>query len=96
MKIKLTTSLIFLFSLTSLAQQLSISGHVNDENKQPVAFCNVTLTEILNKTSLSGTTTNEEGDFIFENLKPVDYLLNISFLGFESIYSHPLYLECFR
>lgn len=84
MKIKLATSLIFLFSLTSLAQQLSISGHVNDVNKQPVAFCNVTLTEILNKTSLSGTTTNEEGDFMFENLKPVDYLLNISFLGFES------------
>ena len=84
MNLKLIVSLIFLFSLTSLAQQLSINGVVKDENNQPIAFCNVTLTEVLNKTFVVGTTTNDDGTFIIDNLKPIDYLLKISYLGFES------------
>jgi len=84
MNLKLIVSLIFLFSLTSLAQQISVNGLVKDENKQPIAFCNVTLTEVLNTSAVSGTTTNEDGTFVIDNLKPVDYLLKISFLGFET------------
>jgi len=84
MNLKLIVSLIFLFSLTSLAQQISVNGLVQDENKQPIAFCNVTLTEVLNTSAVSGTTTNEDGTFVIDNLKPVDYLLKISFLGFET------------
>ncbi|MFH6769276.1 outer membrane beta-barrel family protein [Gaetbulibacter aquiaggeris] len=84
MNLKLIVSLIFLFSLTSLAQQLSINGVVKDQNNQPIAFCNVSLTEVENKTSVLGTTTNDDGTFIIDNLKPIDYLLKISFLGFES------------
>ncbi len=73
-----------MFSLTSLAQQYSIKGVVKDQNNQPIAFCNVTLTEVENNTSVSGTTTNDDGSFLIENLKSTDFLLKISFLGFES------------
>lgn len=84
MNLKLIVSLIFLFSLTSLAQQLSVNGHVKDENNQPIAFCNVTLTEVLNTSAVLGATTNEDGNFIIDNLKHIDYLLKISFLGYET------------
>jgi len=83
MKVKLISSLIFLFSLSSFSQQFSVKGSVKDEKNIPISYCNVTLTEISNST-ISGTTTGDDGAFLFENLKQADYILNVSFLGFKS------------
>ena len=63
-----------------------MKGVVNDENNQPVAFSNVTLTICFQKlTSIKGTTTSDEdGFFKFEDLKADNYILKVSFLGFET------------
>lgn len=83
MNVKLISSLVFLFSLSGFSQQFSVKGSVKDVKNIPVAFCNVTLTENTNNT-ISGTTTDEDGTFLLENLKESEYILNISFLGFKS------------
>ncbi|MCF8273443.1 MAG: TonB-dependent receptor [Flavobacteriaceae bacterium] len=84
MNIKLIQSLILLFSISIFSQQVSVKGHVIDESNQPIAFCNVTLTEVSNEHAISGTTTNEDGTFVLEGLKKADYVLKISFLGYIS------------
>ena len=83
MNVKLISSLVFLFSLSGFSQQFSVKGSVKDVKNIPIAFCNVTLTENTNNT-ISGTTTDEDGTFLLENLKESEYILNISFLGFKS------------
>ena len=84
MNVKLIISLIFLISFSSFAQQLSINGRVKDENNKPIPFCNVTLKELLNENNISGTTTDDNGLFEIEKLKAVDYLLSVSYLGFNT------------
>jgi hypothetical protein len=71
--------LFSLISLTAFAQGGSISGTVtNADSKKPVARASVFLSN-----SQSGTATNEEGKFYLGNLRPGQYTLVISFLGFE-------------
>jgi outer membrane receptor protein involved in Fe transport len=83
MNVKLILSLTLLFSLSAFSQEFSVQGNVKDQNNEPIAFCNITLTESSNNT-ISGTTSSEDGTFLIENLKQTNYLLSISFLGFES------------
>tara|TARA_R110002033_G_scaffold83953_1_gene134695 strand:- start:105 stop:2537 length:2433 start_codon:yes stop_codon:yes gene_type:complete len=77
-------SLLFLTTFPALAQQLTIQGTVNDESNEPIPFCNVTLTELVSSKVTVGTTTNETGFFKLEDLKANKYILNISYLGFNS------------
>jgi hypothetical protein len=71
--------LFSLISLTAFAQGGSISGTVtNADSKKPVARASVFLSN-----SQAGTATNEEGKFYLGNLRPGQYTLVISFLGFE-------------
>jgi len=57
--------------------QTKVSGHVYDENNQPIAFAN-----ILFKGSTEGTISNENGRFYLESENTWDTLV-ISFLGYE-------------
>ena len=76
MRIKL---LLILFALSSICAvaQTKVSGHVYDENKEPIAYAN-----ILFKGSTEGTTTNENGRFYLESDERWDTLI-ISFIGYE-------------
>lgn len=71
--------LIVLLGLTKLIAQGTIRGIItNAKNNSEIAYANVSL----NKES--GTTSNDNGVFVFENLKPDTYKLNVSFLGYET------------
>ncbi len=59
--------------------QTKVSGHVVDENNDPVAFANV-----LFKGSTEGTITNENGKFYLESETTWDALI-VSFLGYETL-----------
>lgn len=76
MRIKL---LLILFALSSICvvAQTKVSGHVYDENKEPIAYAN-----ILFKGSTEGTTTNENGRFYLESDERWETLI-VSFIGYE-------------
>ncbi|GAA3641732.1 outer membrane beta-barrel protein [Flavivirga jejuensis] len=75
---------ILLLSITSFSQEFRINGHAKDANNNPIAYANVLITSLGNSKTANGTSTDEAGYFIIENLKAGDYILKISFLGFKS------------
>lgn len=76
MKQYLLPILFFLVSLFTFAQT-KVSGHVFDENNQPIAYANVIF-----KGSTIGTITNEDGRFYLESDENWE-AIEVSFLGFE-------------
>ncbi len=61
MKLK-PTLLFFLLGIISVYSQTKVSGHVYDENGEPIAYANV-----LFKGTTEGTITNEDGRFYLES-----------------------------
>ena len=85
MRNKILCFFIFLISLVSFAQEYLVNGVVSDVNNDPISFANVLITNS-NKTNQTpkGTSTDEKGYFIIENLESGNYKLKISFIGYES------------
>ena len=68
------------------AQQLEIGGRVCEAGaRQALEFANVVLQQ-KDSTFIAGTTTNGKGNFILKHVKPGDYLLAVSSLGYETKY----------
>ncbi len=68
------------------AQQLEIGGRVCEAGaRQALEFANVVLQQ-KDSTFITGTTTNAKGNFILKHVKPGDYLLAVSSLGYETKY----------
>lgn len=78
--------LIILFSVgigqVLQAQNASVSGIINDENKEPVAFANILLLQ-QDSVLVKGVTSNDQGNYVIENISEGNYILNISLLGFR-------------
>ena len=82
----------FLFTLTfevlilnSFAQVASVtlSGIVKDKvSKSALSYVNVVLKTTKDSVFITGTVTNEEGRFILTKVKPDNYYLEISFVGY--------------
>jgi len=67
------------FPFIALAQNGSISGIiVNAETKKPLPRASVFLSN-----SASGTATNEEGKYLLSGIRPGEYTLVVSILGYE-------------
>ncbi|HZY81864.1 MAG TPA: outer membrane beta-barrel family protein [Cyclobacteriaceae bacterium] len=74
-----------LFSLTSVAQ-VTLSGVVKDKSTQDVIpFVNVVIKHVPDSAFVSGTITNDEGRFTIANIKPGDYVIDITFIGYTSV-----------
>jgi outer membrane receptor protein involved in Fe transport len=56
---------------------------VYEEDKVPAAFANVLLFLEGGEDFIKGTLTNEKGEFVFKNLAPGNYKIQISFMGYE-------------
>ncbi len=76
--IKLLAFLFFIYTLPALAQQ-SVKGNVKDAGGIPLAGVNITV-----KGTTRGTTTNADGNYIVNNVKPSDILV-FSYLGFQTL-----------
>ncbi|XLS28775.1 TonB-dependent receptor domain-containing protein [Flavobacteriaceae bacterium M23B6Z8] len=75
--------LVFLISTVIIAQEKgSIVGKITDKelNNDPLPFANVLI-----KGTTTGTTTDFDGLFRFEDLDPGAYTLSISFVGYQTI-----------
>lgn len=84
--------LILMFTLTSLiygqestAQKNgSVKGRVLDsETKQPIELCDVILFSRDDSSQVTGTATNNEGDFILDGIRDGKYYLIVQYLGYE-------------
>ncbi|WP_111878422.1 TonB-dependent receptor domain-containing protein [Aequorivita sp. CIP111184] len=67
-----------------IAQNLNISGRVTDASQLPLSFVNVLVYKADAETPSQGTTTDEDGSFIFKGLVAGTYKLNFSYIGFEN------------
>lgn len=74
--------LFFLLQLPIWAQ-FSISGKVLNEKNEPLAGATVFVEELK-----TGTITNAEGEFVFENLQPGTYHFHLSFLGYRCLHEN--------
>lgn len=83
MHLKSIVYLFFVFSVSLVAQDLTLSGKVKDVNNIPIAYTNVVLLINEDAELLNGTTTDDMGFFKFENLKSGQYQLKISYLGYK-------------
>ncbi|MCF7560757.1 TonB-dependent receptor family protein [Sabulilitoribacter multivorans] len=80
---KITPLFLLLFSFLSFSQEYNIVGDLKDETNLPIEFANVVLLNKEDSSPLIGTTTDDLGAFILNNVKAGKYTLKISFLGFN-------------
>ncbi len=77
---------LLLFCGVSFAQvsSVTISGIVkNNTDKSAIPYANVVVKTEKDSVFVAGTVTNDEGRFSIANVKPGNYRLEVSFMGFE-------------
>lgn len=94
-KIRLFFVLISILAASVTNAQVSsvtISGIVKSKSdKSVVSYVNVLVKTEKNSAFVAGTVTNDEGRFSIANIKPGNYRLQVSFMGFENK-EQPLYI----
>jgi iron complex outermembrane recepter protein len=80
MKKQLLLLAFFTCRQVALFSQYSVSGTVKDGSGNALIGANVVVAE-----TSYGTATNLNGEFNLRGLKSGDYVLNVSFLGYESV-----------
>lgn len=79
----LVSILTFSAAVTSMAQ--GITGRVVDESNEPLDFVNVVLLNKNDSTFISGTITNEDGGFLFDEAVNAPAFLKFSSIGYATI-----------
>ena len=81
-----------LCSYLSHGQDYSISGKILDTNNNAIEFANVIVFNEDQSAILNGTSTDENGFFILNNLDSNIYILKVSFIGYQ-VYEQKIVLE---
>lgn len=78
--------LTLLFFITQQAfSQSYLQGKLLDPQNEPVAFANVILLNASDSTSVyKGVVSEENGKFSFDEVKDQEYLLKVSFMGYQN------------
>lgn len=72
-------------SISNAQSSVTVSGIIKDKNTKTVLpFVNVVLKTEKDSSFVSGTVTNEEGRFSLSKVKPGDYFLEVSFIGYKT------------
>lgn len=72
-----------LFSAQEVVAQFSINGQVVDNNQTPITGVNCIILSIPDSSQLAGTTTNKQGFFELKVKENKEYILYLSFIGYE-------------
>lgn len=70
---------VLLLSFHSFSQLASISGHISTESKEPLPGANISLVG-----TVRGVQTNAKGQYILKGLKPGQYTIKVSFVGYKT------------
>ena len=85
-RIALLITTFFVLSFSALCAQVSavtISGMIKDKaTKSALLYVNVILKSAKDSTFVTGTVTDEEGRFTLTSIKPGNYFLEISLIGY--------------
>lgn len=73
-----------LSSLPIFAQEFSVSGKIQDDENEAIAYATVLLKSEEEET-LSGVSSDEEGSFIFKDVTEGTYIISCSFIGFKTV-----------
>src|SRR5664280_2321155 len=80
---KVLFSLLLIISLTSQAQ--NIKGKVCfEKDKSPVQFASVALVQLPDSSMITGVITLTDGGYLLEKVKPGNYFLKASFVGYKA------------
>ncbi|HRD38096.1 MAG TPA: carboxypeptidase-like regulatory domain-containing protein, partial [Bacteroidia bacterium] len=70
----------------TLAQSYSVKGSLYERDKSPVIGASVILLNPKDSSFIKGTTSNESGLFVIENVTPKSYILKVSYLGYNDYF----------
>lgn len=88
MQRKFLVYIVFLLLSVSMKAQsvkVSLSGSVKDaKSKTPIPFVNITLRTAKDSSFVAGTITGEDGRFLLPDISSGNYLLSVSYIGFQS------------
>lgn len=73
-------------SLFTHAQTFSIKGSLQERDKSPIIGASIILLNPADSSFVKGTTSNENGLFLIDNVSPKIYLLKITYLGFSDYF----------
>ncbi len=82
----LSFSIILLLGVNTISAQHDIEGHVMDENNIPLIGVTVILLEQSDSSMMAFSITNEKGDFRLEDVEKGDYLVQLSYISFQTTY----------
>ena len=80
------TVFLIISSINALGQTYFLKGDVFSEDGNPMAYSSVVLLNPADSTMEFFGITNGEGHFEIKNIKKGSYLLQIAFLGFQTLY----------
>jgi hypothetical protein len=81
-------ALLVLAGSVSFAQtkQVTVSGTIKDKTtKTALPYVNVVLKTEKDSLFVTGSVSNEEGRFILTNIKPDNYILEVSYIGYPTL-----------
>ncbi len=79
-----TLILVLFFTTPLFSQTFTVSGKVVDGNNAPLSFVTVLLFTEGASSAITGASTDDKGNFIFNNLKVANYTLTFSFVGYQT------------
>jgi outer membrane receptor protein involved in Fe transport len=95
MKTNLIISLALLllpFGLLAQKSSVNVSGTIKDKvSNEALLFVNVVLNKSTDSSFVSGTISDDNGLFTISDVKPGDYLLEVTYIGYRK-YSSPLFI----
>ena len=84
---------IIFFQLTAFAQvsSVTLSGIVRDsKDNLPLPYVNITLRKQADSIMVQGTITNEQGQFTMAGIRPGSYILQVTYLGYNTFVKEQL------
>src|SRR5690606_25022219 len=73
---------------TGIAPAASVVGEIDEESGEAVAFANVALLNAADSSLVTGTVSDSVGLFTLGHPPQGDYLVKISFLGYQTLFTH--------
>jgi hypothetical protein len=80
-KLFLTSIVLLFFCSNTIAQFYSIKGRLIDSTQAPLSFASVFLLNVRDSTLVTFTRAEENGNFVFKNIKKQDYLVKTTYVG---------------